>query len=280
MKKSIIYTLTTALLLVASAGLTSCSNIGRTIAGSIREKATYGAAIVSERSIEPISVIEVHTAMHVEVYKSDTARLVISSPSAERAERLVCDVQSAVLHLYERDLPKPLDVARDGIFLIKVYTPHLSSLSLSGAAVVDLKDVFDDEEEMIFSASGASELASSFGLQAPNILIKLSGASEITLDSVSTSQLRADLSGASLLHLGGSTEHFACDLSGASSLVSTSLVAQRVAANLSGASDAHIQAVSELSYDLSGASDLKCQGSPTVASAKSGGASSVRIRPL
>jgi hypothetical protein len=107
--------------------------------------------------------------------------------------------------------------------------------------------------------------------------VDLSDASSLKGD-IEAGDIDMDLSGASDVELTGSTTKLNLELSGASSADLERLSVAVANAELSGASDAELTVNSELSVDLSGASDLTYSGNPTLKSVDTSGASSLKHR--
>ena len=139
-----------------------------------------------------------------------------------------------------------------GTLKAKITLPTLEALRISGASTGTVSE-FKLSKPATLDVSGASTLNGSF--DADQIDVHASGASKANLKgNASTANLKAD--GASTLNL-----------------VDFSLDSASV--NLSGASNARISVKNKLDYNLSGASHLTYDGSPTIGRSSSNGASSV-----
>ncbi len=142
-----------------------------------------------------------------------------------------------------------------GTLKAKITLPTVEALRIGGASTGTVSG-FKLSKPVTLDVSGASKLNGS--LDADRIDLHVSGASKANLSgSASVADLRAD--GVSTLNLG--------DLS----LDSASI-------DLDGASNATISAKNKLDYNLSGASHLTYDGSPTIGRSSSNGASSVAKR--
>jgi hypothetical protein len=130
-------------------------------------------------------------------------------------------------------------------------------------------------ELVSLDASGASEVTFTNQLEATNLEIKASGASEVSgsLNAVSTS---IKMSGASELNLQGTSISAFFDLSGASEFKSFDFQTNELDAQLSGASEVHVTVNNTLNLDASGASDFHYKGDCVIGELSLTGASTIR----
>lgn len=139
-----------------------------------------------------------------------------------------------------------------GTLKAKITMPTLESLSISGASTGTVSG-FKLAKPATLDVSGASTLNGS--LDADRIDLHASGASKASLSgTANTADLKAD---------------------GASALNLSNLSIDNASVDLSGASNATISVKSKLDYNLSGASHVTYQGSPTIGRNSASGASSV-----
>lgn len=269
------------LLLGAVAALllgSSCSGCVATLTGlalrvSNMDKATYGDSIVSERPFAGAQDIDASTAIRLRVYQSDTPRLVVVAPSAERAERLVSEVSDGRLTLTEEGLEK-LDAKRDGIFLIEVYTPDIRRIGVHGASQLELPEGLKSDSLVLYvSGSSSGHLAGH--IDAGQVVLEASGASQLHLEGLFAGTVRAEASGASRITAAGRTDSLGVGCSGASTADLVDLHAQRAEMRCSGASSGKLRVIEQLSFDLSGASHLSYYGQPRLLRSKTSGASSI-----
>ncbi len=109
--------------------------------------------------------------------------------------------------------------------------------------------------------SGASDLNSNGKLSGDNLKIIVSGASDINLE-VDYKSIITKVSGASDVTLRGTTISSVVESSGASEFHGKNLVSTSSVINASGASECFVNAKSSLSYDVSGASEVKYVSAP------------------
>jgi hypothetical protein len=123
-------------------------------------------------------------------------------------------------------------------------------------------------------ADGASHVVLRDELSASNLVLKISGASQVD-GPVRAQAATLQVSGASQVRLQGSSARLSIDGSGASRLELESLQVSRVDVNLSGASQARVSVSEAMSVDLSGASQLSYRGTPTITHQNVSGASHI-----
>jgi len=124
--------------------------------------------------------------------------------------------------------------------------------------------------------SGASEIKSQGELILENLLVKVSGASEIEL-ALKTKDLTLESSGASEIELTGQTDVFTLNNSGASELEAKNFKVKRAEIVCSSASETTVSVSEHLKADISGASEVKYFGNPTVEKQVTGVSSIKRI---
>jgi len=122
--------------------------------------------------------------------------------------------------------------------------------------------------------SGACNFYINNSLNVNSILVKLSGACDIT-GPVKLTNLSIELTGASTVKLNGNTQNLKLDASGASDIKSYDLATEHCIAKLSGASDVRITVNNSITASASGASTLFYHGDPDKRDVASSGASSI-----
>ena len=123
---------------------------------------------------------------------------------------------------------------------VKVYitAPEYRSLDVGGASKITGKTAIDNNQ---------------------NLSLKLSGASEVTID-VDAPEIQSDLSGSSTLNVKGKTKEFNLETSGASKARCFNLLSENTFAHVSGASNAEVYASVKLDAQVSGAGNVKHKG--------------------
>jgi len=212
--------------------------------------------------------IEVGWAFDVEVTRSDSYQVRITIDE-NLYDYLRVNKQGDTLHIGLKQNYVYTNLTQQAV----VTLPDLHRLELSGASKAVVSG-FSTSHDVDFELSGASRMDLE-NLEAIDSDFNLSGASEVT-GSLNIADGRFDLSGASSLELEGSADDISIEASGASDVKLSNLSAFNAEVELSGASDAAINASGRLDVDLSGASELKYVGSPTLGSISTSGGSSIK----
>lgn len=123
-------------------------------------------------------------------------------------------------------------------------------------------------------ASGACDVQVAGTIDAPSLLLNMSGASDFK-GCIKATDLKMQLSGASDVKICGVATTVSIESSGASDVNGFDLVTDYCTAKASGASDINISVNKELTAHASGASDIYYKGNAVIKESHSGGASSV-----
>ena len=153
-----------------------------------------------------------------------------------------------------------------------IVMPELQRLNLSGASKGEVHG-FSTESPIEFNLSGASDLYLD-DIEAGATEFDLSGASDVS-GSIETGDCSFNISGASDIELNGSAGDISVEASGASKVMLSDFPASNVDINLSGASKGTINTNGKLDAELSGASDLKYLGNPTLGSIDTSGGAKI-----
>jgi hypothetical protein len=128
------------------------------------------------------------------------------------------------------------------------------------------------------TASGACDIIVQGDINAENLAVNLSGASDIKEGKINAKKLTADISGASTINISGSATDLHIEASGASDFKGFDFVVDYCDAHASGASNINITVNKELSARATGASDVHYRGNGLTRDIKTSGASSVSKR--
>jgi len=122
--------------------------------------------------------------------------------------------------------------------------------------------------------SGGSDVISEGQFNLTNLIIKISGGSDLNLDMI-VKDLKVAISGSSDITLKGRADIFSLSASGGSDVNAFGLVVGDVSANISGGSDAELNASKSISIAAYGASDVNYKGTASKKNISSKGASYV-----
>jgi len=212
---------------------------GATVAGS-QEMATW------EYDFSDFTNVDVSSAFTVDITQSDSYSVSITAN------------ENLLDYLDVRQIGKTLHIGLKTAsysnvrYEATITMPLLLNLELSGASKGDIIG-FDSADPLRLELSGASRV---FG-------------------SIETGDCDFDASGASVIELNGSGNDADIDASGASNVKLTDFPIHNAEVDLSGASSAALNLDGRLDADLSGASNLKYLGEPTLGSIKTSGGSTV-----
>lgn len=156
---------------------------------------------------------------------------------------------------------------------VTITMPDLKGVTLTGASKGKISG-FSSNNPLNVELSGASSLEMD-GIKTGDAEFVLSGASR-TSGNASTADVRFELSGASVAEISGSASNMVVGVSGASRALLVDFKVNDATVNLSGASQATIQATGRLDAELSGASQLRYTGHPTLGRISTSGGSSIR----
>jgi hypothetical protein len=114
-------------------------------------------------------------------------------------------------------------------------------------------------------------------LQSEEFAVKLGGAADITIDSLKTTRLKAELPGAGLLKIAGKTTDQSVIVSGAGAYEAPHLESQSANIQLTGLGKATVWAVEELDATLIGLGSIEYYGDPIVTKSIQGLGSVTRV---
>jgi len=139
--------------------------------------------------------------------------------------------------------------------------PNDFSVELSGASSLYMSDI--SAGGVKFDLSGASSL-NMHGMSARDVDFDISEASSLDVRDMSVGDARFDLSGASSIRLEGSANDIVIDASGASDVRLDDFSVNNVDITLRDASSGIVNLDGKLDAELSGASELRYVGEPTM----------------
>jgi len=205
-----------------------------------------------ERVVDDFRRISVSGPFKVIVKQGAETGVAVSSENAVVRDAIITKVQNGILYV-NLSVVKRINVKGNARLIVYISVKDIDSVSLAGAVnfLVDGK------------------------LNAEKLSIALSGASDLK-GEVNTKSFIVHQSGASNMQIKGNADILEVKLSGASDLKALDLISNECIAEISGASDMRITVNQKLKATLSGASDLKFKGKPTVTEIKLSGASDVK----
>jgi len=128
------------------------------------------------------------------------------------------------------------------------------------------------------TGSGACDIRVQGNINADDLSVDLSGATDLKEGKVNAKKLTVNISGASSMNLSGSAAELYIEASGASDFKGFDFTVDICNAHASGASNINITVNKELSAHASGASDVRYKGNGLIREIKTSGASNVSKR--
>jgi hypothetical protein len=214
-------------------------------------------ANAQQRSVGSFTGIHVSGAIDVYVTQSKESAVAVSAANAEMRDNIVTEVRGNTLYISFRG---NWSSGWRGNWSSALKDPKAKAyISISTLEMLDI--------------SGASDVNLVGTIKGGDLLVKLSGASDIKGD-IQYNNARFVLTGASDSKLTGKVGRIKIQASGASDCKCYDLIADIAEINASGASDVQINVQQEISVQASGASSVNYKGSPQLKTAKVEGASS------
>ena len=231
---------------------------------------------VQKRKVTSFTAIKVSNAIDLYITQSNSNEVAISASSIEFRDQIITEVVGGtlIIRMGENDSWYNWKKWRDYKAKAYVSVKELNALTASGACNVKLVDQVE-ASNMKVKLSGASDFKGDFEVN--NLSLTISGASEYK-GNLKASNLIMDISGASDVVLSGTTDDLVLEASGASDVKLFNLVTKGAKANVSGASSADIYVTQLLKAQASGASSINYKGGATVKEISSTGASSVKFK--
>ena len=206
-------------------------------------------ANAQQRSVGSFTAIQVSGGIDVYVTQGKESAVAVSAANADMRENILTEVSGNTLH-----------ISFKGNWSSGWKDPKAKAyISIATLQMLD--------------ASGASDVNIVGTVKGDDVLVKLSGASDMKGD-IQYNNARFVLTGASDSKLTGKVGRIKIQASGASDCKCYDLIADIAEINASGASDVQINVQQEISVEASGASSVNYKGSPQLKSAKVAGASS------
>lgn len=229
------------------------------------------SVVTKEMDFSDFTSVEVDSAFHVEITRSDSYRVAIQANKRLFDHINVTKSGNTLkvsLKLFRfRFHMRPTLYAR-------IAMPTLNKLRLSGATKSIVRG-FSSQEGFDANLSGASRL--DIDMETGEAKFEVSGASRVS-GSMKVGDAEFTLSGASRAELIGSASNVVLSAWGASRLDLANFALNDMSVQLKGASRAMINVNGKLDLDMSGASKLNYTGNPTLRDVNISGASRLSHR--
>ncbi len=201
---------------------------------------TYGNS--KSYKIEDFEAVSIIGPFSVSIAQGDEYRVVISGQDHKISEIEVAKTDGVLTVAYDEDNIELYKSYRK--LKLRIIMPSLTNVTIKGASVGDIA-----------------------GFEAEKMKVRLSAASEITIDS-DVKFIDLSISSASTLHLIGSGNVLEAKLSSAAQLDAYKFNVQNVSVKVSSAASAKVYATETLSIKASSLGDVKYRGGATVTRSK------------
>ncbi len=208
---------------------------------TIAQQKGNGEVIKQERTVDSFNSMKVGGAREVVLIPGDVFKVVVETDS-NLQEFVEVEVNNNMLEFSDNKFIKKYTIMR-----FYVTAPTFKTLKISGAADVKSEGV----------------------LKGDDLRLHVSGASDVDLNLDYASAM-LDVSGASDVVLAGKATTCTISCSGASEVMAKSFETVNSVVNASGASNCSVNATSSLTYDASGASEVRFTKNPEVVVVRNG----------
>lgn len=215
----------------------------------IRWDDDYGPSVDQTRTVDAFKGLEISENVEVEFTQDSTKQVVISAPQ-EVLDEVITEVVDGRLKIYTESFMVNYPIK------VRINNDSLTSIEGSGAAR--------------FTTQGI--------VNSPKLWVKLSGASSADLNYNVSGKTEFELSGAAKADVNGTALTTNVQASGASKFEGNEFKVEDAFADASGASKIMVFATKKLDAEASGASDIDCEGNPTVVKRNESGGSSIRVK--
>lgn len=216
---------------------------------NIRWDDNYGPSVDQTRTVDAFSGLDISENVEVEFTQDSVKQLVISAP-----QEVLNEVRTEVV---------------DG--RLKIYTETFM-------VNYPIKVRINNDSLTSIEGSGASRFITQGIINSPKLWVKLTGASSADLNYNISGKSEFELSGAARADVNGTALSANVQASGASKFEGNEFKVEDALADASGASKIMVFATKRLDAEASGASDIDCEGNPTVVKRNESGGSNIRVK--
>ncbi|MGV3657347.1 MAG: head GIN domain-containing protein [Chitinophagaceae bacterium] len=218
---------------------------------ALKAQKTVYDANAEARAVGSFNAIQLSNAFSVVITQGAEEGLAVSASNADEIQNIKTKVEGGVLKIwYDND---------------KKWNRNNSKLR----AYISVKTLD------AIKAGGACDVKIEGTLNAQDLRIDLSGASDVSGKLNVSGNLKVNLNGASDLAISGMADNMSIDASGASEVKAYDFAVSNCSVEASGASSVQVTVDKELSAQLSGASSVRYKGTAIIKDIKTSGASSI-----
>jgi hypothetical protein len=228
------------------------------VAGSAYSQLTINDPDAEVREAKNFHAISVSNAFDVFLSQGNDEAVAVSASEEKFRQNIKVEVQNGVLKIW---------FDKEGKFW-RGFNGEKTKLR----AYISFKNI--DK----LTASGACDVHLKGDMNAGDLSLSFSGASDLKEGRINAKKLTVDASGASDLNISGTAGELDVDVSGASDFKGFDFTTDYCNAKASGASSINITVNKELSAHASGASDVHYKGDGLIREIKTSGASNISKR--
>jgi len=228
-----------ALLALSCQGVTSINPGGKTITPS-------GVIITEEREIGDFSGIDMRAFGKIILSQGERESLTIEG-SDNIVDVIQTSVRGGTLVIQTKENLNITNLSEDYIMTFTIVVKDLDSLTISGAADIEMDS-----------------------LSTSKLDITMSGAGQLKLDDLMADSLNITLSGVGNVDVSGGVTTAQIDIPGAGNVAAADLEIQTADVNISGFGSATVWVTDQLTGSISGGGDVSYYGDPRVDTQTSG----------
>lgn len=204
-----------------------------------------------------ITTLDAGSAFEIHLWKSDRPKVTLDIPVRWEDKLDYSLSEDGILMLRLKD---GVRTKKGEKFVAEIYCPSLERIHLSGACKLNSESDFENEK-MVLSISGASQVTMAGLLKTRDLDIEQRGAAKLLLNAEAVNtEIR--VSSASALDLKGKSQVAGIVVSGASRVNMGEFAIQKMSLQLTGASRLNATVEEELTGNISGASKMTYNGNP------------------
>jgi len=214
-----------------------------------------GNMVTSEKPVTPFEGIKIQGSAAVYFHASQEYRAVVTIDS-NLEEYVLLYTQNGTLNIGTKRGSNCLYTQ----YIVDVYCPGLTGISISGSARFEAKDKISVSScKLQISGMGRME----GGFECKDFSIGVSGSGDISGQVVCTN-FSADVSGSAKIVLSGSAKDMNISITGSGDFNGNELCANNAAVQISGSAVINIWALDTLKANVSGSGSVKYRGTPKI----------------
>ena len=231
--------------------------------------AAKGTAVEHTVDLNTFSAIDFGISGQLDYQQSNTTSIVVTA-NEKVFKAMDIEVKDDVLHIKKK---KNVIFKNSDQIMVKVTSPNINALTLSGSGEVDAK--FDTSAvipNLDFNVSG-SGFFQAHQVKATNQTLKVSGSGDLRIHQLESDQCTAKISGSGLINITGTSQSSDVTISGSGAYNGFNLLTSTSVIKTSGSGLGEIHADSTLDVTISGSGSVFYKGLPAISTSISGSGS-------